>query len=150
MRTLPHIWVSGDFPALPSDFSLVIYLGPQAELFQLLCFCSRKCLSDNWSKSQMPGEGGFSVLLPWLADIWCCPKCSWKHLVYTKRSLIFGPVQNVHGDSWSMPSGFGQGLLAWTKCLLDVLDRTKCPASLTLPSDFSRPKAPIPYKGGRS
>ena len=28
------------------------------------------------------------------------------HLVHAKRSLKFGPIQNVHGYIWSMPNGF--------------------------------------------
>lgn len=31
-------------------------------------------------------------------DIWAM-----KHLVHTKRPLMFGPVQSVHGDTGSMP-----------------------------------------------
>ena len=66
-------------------------------------------------------------------EIWSYPKLPGRHLVHAKRSLIF----------WSRPKPFGmdqicswmfwigpnfKGLLAWTKCLMDILDRTKCPA----------------------
>ena len=41
----------------------------------------------------------------WLVDIWSCPKCAWRHLVSTNRSLIFGPPHNIHELIYSMPSG---------------------------------------------
>lgn len=57
-------------------------------------------------------------------------KMSIRYLVHAKRSLKFGPVQNIHECIWSMPNGFGQDqiskdLLEWTEWLTDILDRTK-------------------------
>lgn len=85
-----------------------------------------------------------------------CPQNIWsiRHSVYAKGALVFsgqfGPVQNVHKTLglcqkvlgiWSCPKQFGidqtcswkfwkepnfKDILAWTKCLMNVLDSTKC------------------------
>lgn len=39
-----------------------------------------------------------------LQDIWSCLRCLQIHLVNAKRSLKFGPAQNIHRDSWSIVS----------------------------------------------
>ena len=48
-----------------------------------------------------------------------------KHLVHTKRSLKFGPIQNVRAKwLWTGPNI--KNLLAWTNVSMDILNRTKC------------------------
>ena len=44
-------------------------------------------------------------------------KCAFsfaRHLVCAKRSLIFGPVWNIHERVWSMPNAFGQDQISRT------------------------------------
>ena len=53
------------------------------------------------------------------------------HWVQTKRSLIFGLLQNAHGDIWLTPKGPQYLVLSkiiWhgPNMLMDILDRTKC------------------------
>lgn len=63
--------------------------------------------------------------------IWACSKHPWRLLVHTKRSLIFiwsspKPFWVNQICSWTFWHGSDFKLLvSWTRCLMDILDRTK-------------------------
>ena len=53
-----------------------------------------------------------------------------RHLVHAKRSLIFGPLQNVREHVWSMPDSFERDQISRTfwrgpNVSMDVLGRSK-------------------------
>ena len=64
------------------------------------------CLNYAQGHEELVGQKMYEK--QWLVDIWFCPKLSqdiWSTPKGSRYLVTFGPVQNIHGDIWSMSKG---------------------------------------------